>query len=58
MVNQPQCDIDVLAETSEDKGSGCEDIRVVGTDQKGPPSKIDTGASFRFWVFGRAANRE
>jgi hypothetical protein len=32
MVNQPECDIDVLTEASEDKGSGCEDVRVVRTD--------------------------
>ncbi len=54
MVNQPECDIDVVAEASEHKASRCKNVRVVRTDQKGPPSKIDAGAAVRFRVFGRA----
>jgi hypothetical protein len=32
MVDQPDRDIDVLAEISEGEGDECEDVRVIGVD--------------------------
>jgi len=57
-VDQPDRDIDVLAEVSEDEGSECEDVRVLRAASKCPPSKADTGVPRRFRVFGPAAHLE
>jgi hypothetical protein len=58
MVDQPDGDIDVLAEISEHIGDECEDVRVVTADPQCLSSKVDTGAPGRFWVFGPASQLE
>ena len=55
-VDQPERDVDVLAEISEDKGSEREDIGVVGAASKRPSSEIDTDATDPFRVFGPAVD--
>ena len=58
-VDQPERDVDVLAEISEDEGRECEDVRVVrivSTAAKCPSSEIDTGVPGGFRVFGPAVD--
>ena len=55
MIDQPDRDIDVLAEISEHKGDECEDIRVIRADPQCLSSKVDTAAPSRFRVFGPAS---
>ena len=51
-VDQPNCDVDILAEVSESECSKCEDIRLIKADSQCLSSKIDTGVPDSVQVFG------
>jgi hypothetical protein len=58
MVDQPDRDIDVLAELSEDEGSEGEDVRVVRAGPKCLSGKIDTRVPGRLQIIGPASRLE
>src|SRR5580704_9689989 len=55
-IDQPDRNIDVLAEVSKNEGTECEDISILGIDSKRSSSEINTGMSRRFWIFGPAVH--
>ena len=57
-VDQPERDVDVLAEISEDKGSECEDMGRRGRFEAPVESEIDTDATGPLRIRSAAADLE